>query len=54
MDDEGYPAFQYFRKHAEEIGLKAVFEGVPGYRHEWPFWDLSVRKALDFFGLKRD
>ncbi len=51
MDDSGYPAFMRFQQHAEAIGLKATFESVPGYRHEWPFWDLAIRKALDFFGL---
>ncbi len=50
-EDTGYPAFRHFQQHAEAIGLPAVFESVPGYRHEWPFWDLSIRKALDFFGL---
>ena len=50
-EDGGYPAFQRFQAHAEAVGLKATFESVPGYRHEWPFWDLAVRKALDFFGL---
>ena len=49
--DSGYPAFRHFQEHAEAIGLPATFESVEGYRHEWPFWDLSVRKALDFFGL---
>ena len=46
-----YPQFCEFRKHAEEIGLDAEFFTGPGYRHEWRFWDLGIRKALGFFGL---
>lgn len=51
MDDHLYPAFVHFQRHAEEIGLQAEFLSVPGYKHEWRFWDLAIQKALDFFGL---
>ncbi len=50
-EDFLYPAFAHFRKHAEEIGLDAVFDEVEGYRHEWRFWDLEIQRALEFFGL---
>jgi len=30
----------------EKMGMKFFYEEVPGYRHEWDFWDLSLRKAL--------
>ena len=50
-EDGLYPAFQHFQRHAEAIGLPATFESIPGYRHEWPFWDLAVKKALDFFEI---
>lgn len=43
--------YKKFKKHAGEIGLKAEFFEAPGYGHEWPFWDLSIQKALDFFGI---
>ena len=46
-----YPNYVLFRKHCEAIGLKAHWFSRPGYKHEWPFWDLSIREALDFFGL---
>ena len=46
-----YDAFKHFRAHAEEIGLDATFEEIPGYKHEWRFWDLTIQKALTFFGL---
>ena len=53
MDDHLYPAFVHFRKHAQKIGLKATFEEIPGYAHEWRFWDLTIQKALDFFGIPK-
>ncbi len=29
-----------------ELGCDVFYEEVPGYRHEWDFWDLSLRKAI--------
>ena len=49
-----YDAFVHFREHAKETGLKAAFEEIDGYRHEWRFWDLMIEKALDYFGITRD
>ena len=28
------------------LGYDVVYEEVPGYGHEWDFWDLTLRKAL--------
>lgn len=28
------------------LGYETFYELVPGYAHEWDFWDLSLRKAL--------
>jgi S-formylglutathione hydrolase FrmB len=28
-------------------GYDVQYDEVPGYAHEWDFWDLSLRKALD-------
>ena len=50
-DDFLYESFKHFRAHAEEIGLDAEFEEIEGYKHEWRFWDLTIQKALTFFGL---
>lgn len=52
MDDQLYPAFKHFRQHAEKIGLDASFEEVPGYKHEWRFWDLAIQRALEYFGIE--
>ena len=43
-----------FKKYAEEIGLDVTFEEIEGYNHEWRFWDITVQKAMDFFGLGVD
>ncbi len=53
-DDVFFPAFQKFREYAGEIRLDATFETIPGYKHEWRFWDLTIQKALTFFGLDTD
>lgn len=46
-----YGLYCDFRKHAEEIGLDAHWYSLPGYGHEWRFWDLGIQEALRFFGL---
>lgn len=46
-----YHLFCDFRAHAEEIGLDAHWFTLPGYKHEWRFWDLAIQEALRFFGL---
>lgn len=45
------PAQEAFQRQAREAGLNATFEALPGYAHEWRFWDRCLEKALDFFGL---
>ena len=31
----------------EENGYDVMYEEVPGYTHEWDFWDLSLRRAFN-------
>ena len=45
-DPIAYKNFKKLRKYAEEAGLKAEFEEVPGFSHEWRFWDRTIQKAL--------
>ncbi len=47
-----YEAYLRFKEHALKAGLKAAFEEVDGYRHEWRFWDLAIQRALDYFGIE--
>jgi len=44
----------FAREHVEDanqyftsLGYDTFFELVPGYGHEWDFWDLTLRKALE-------
>lgn len=50
-DEVLYGLFRDFQEHAREIGLDAHWYSLPGYRHEWRFWDLGIQEALRFFGL---
>lgn len=40
-----------FQQIAEEVQLNAKIETIEGYGHEWRFWDLTIEKAFDYFGL---
>ena len=52
----------FAREHVEDayqyltsLGYDTFFQLVPGYGHEWPFWDLTLKKALDnWLPIKRD
>ena len=35
------------RDKLKEYGYDVMYEEVPGYAHEWDFWDLTLRKALN-------
>lgn len=51
-DDYVMDDLRPFQAHAEQIGLDAEFLIREGYTHEWDFWDLAVRDAFKFFGLR--
>ena len=36
-----------FRKYAEENGLPIEFCVMPGYAHEWPLWDVEIKKFVE-------
>ncbi len=38
----------YFMKHPE---YNYTYDEIAEYGHEWPFWDIELRKFLDFAGL---
>lgn len=48
-DPIGYQDFLTFHTYAEKHRLKADFFEVPGYSHEWRFWDLCLQDALERF-----
>lgn len=49
-----YELYKEYQKHCSEIGLEADWYHLPGYKHEWTFWDLAIQHALQFFGLPDD
>ncbi len=49
--DKGFDRFMSFKTMAEEAQFPATFEIIPGYEHEWRFWELVVQKALHEFGF---
>ena len=32
--------------YLKSLGYDTLYEEVPGYGHEWDFWDLTLRKAI--------
>lgn len=51
-DDFLYDNWKKFRGFTEDAGFEATFEEYDGYTHEWRFWDLTIQKAIEFFGVK--
>ena len=47
-DDPFFEDYMCFKKHALECGYPVTFSEVPGYGHEWRFWDLMLPNVLDF------
>ena len=54
QDPIAYQSFKAFRAFAKEIGLDAKFFELPGYSHEWRFWDLCLQDALARFIVEED
>ena len=44
--DGSLPAIKHALRFYDKMGLDYFWEEVPGYKHEWDFWDLTLRKAL--------
>jgi S-formylglutathione hydrolase FrmB len=54
-DDFILKAVRKARDYMKEFGYDVFYEEVPGYRHEWDFWDMSLRKALnEWLPIKHD
>ena len=50
-DDFLYQSYLHFKAHAKQIVFEAKFEEFDGFKHEWRFWDMTIQRALTFFGL---
>lgn len=56
VGDDDFLLEQVEEAHAylTDLGYETMLEVVPGYGHEWDFWDLSLRKALaEWLPLRR-
>jgi S-formylglutathione hydrolase FrmB len=54
-DDFIRPFVYATRDVLTKYGYDVTYEEVPGYHHEWDFWDLSLRKALnEWFPIKHE
>ncbi len=45
-DDFALPRCRYGYEALTQLGFKTHFLEVPGYKHEWDFWDMILRKAI--------
>lgn len=45
-DELAYPDYLTTSQRLIDHGCDVYREEVPGYKHEWDFWDLSLRKAI--------
>jgi putative tributyrin esterase len=51
-DDKGIVTnLGIWKEYADGLGIEATYEIIPGYRHEWRFWDIAIEKAMDLFGI---
>lgn len=51
-NDGGYDNYKKFEATCKEKGMDIEFFELPGYGHEWRFWDKALEKSLDFFGIQ--
>lgn len=50
-EDHCYPENVRFREHARRLGLDLTYEEGPG-RHEWSYWDVQIRRVLEWLPLR--
>ncbi len=48
MNDFLYPDNADLHKAFVEHGVEHVWNAVPGYEHEWKFWDMEIEKFLNW------
>ena len=48
MDDFLFAANKDFAAELEELGADVTWKEVPGFGHEWRFWDQQVEQFLDW------
>lgn len=54
QDEIAYDSARAAAEYMPTLGLDVYSEFLPGYKHEWDFWDLALRKAIyEWLPLKR-
>lgn len=54
LDANVYPRFLRFQTYCDVLGItNATFEEFEGYRHEWALCEITIVRALDYFGLEK-
>lgn len=48
QDDWLYPRWQGFIQWLDELGVEYTKDELPGYGHVWEFWDIQIKKFLDW------
>ena len=47
-DDWGFAGFEKFLKDMDELQIPYTSDIIPGYGHEWAFWDIEIQRFLDW------
>lgn len=47
-DDWGFEGLKAWLKLMDELGFAYTLDTIPGYGHEWAFWDIEIEKFLDW------
>ena len=53
-DDFLYEMYTKFKAYVTGLKADVKFEEIDGYQHEWRFWDITIQKAIAYFGLVKD
>ncbi len=52
MDDWYYPMLLRLQAYAEQLNVTDItFDFVPGYGHDYDFWDMEIVKVMEHFGI---
>ncbi len=46
--DGNHPENLAFQEFLEEKGVQVTWDSVPGFGHEWRFWNIQIEKFLDW------
>ena len=50
-DDFLYEENVQYHSYLKSLGIPVAYEKEEGYAHTWEYWDLKIRRALEWMGL---